>query len=121
MNTILSHVPQPAELIALAGFVYALIQLVKRQFPKVSGWWAIALNLALNLSGAVMIAQPGQVKTSGFWFQALLAAGSSAGLHGTVGSLNTPTTPASELAADTVQAAQQTQAAVKASDTPPGV
>jgi len=118
MNTLLSHVPQPAELIAIAGFVCALIQLIKKQFPAVSGWYAIALNLALNLAGAVMIAQPGQLETLGFWAQALLTAGSSAGLHGTVGSLNTPSTPASEAVQDVVVAADKAQAAVKAADTP---
>ena len=114
----MAYIPQPAEVIAIAGVAYGLIQAVKKQYPKLGGWYAMGLNILLNVAGDLMIAQPGQLKTSGFWIQVLLGAGSSAGLHGTISTMTTPTTAASTLAADTVQAAQQTESAVKAADIP---
>ena len=67
--------------------VYAILQVVKKTFPAVTGRWALAINLGLSI-GAVAIVLPPDKLFSMESFTALAIAGisamGSAGIHGTV-------------------------------------
>lgn len=67
--------------------VYAILQVVKKTFPAVTGKWALAINLGLSI-GAVAIVLPPDKLFSMESLTALAIAGitamGSAGIHGTV-------------------------------------
>lgn len=74
----------PVKLIALAGLVYTVIQVLKEIVPSVTGWKALALNIVLSAAGALAIATPGELQTPAFWAGLLMTVASASGIHGTV-------------------------------------
>lgn len=80
----------PVKLIAVAGTVYGLVQLVKKYFPKISGPYAVLVNVLFSVTGVLMVAQPGDLKTPAFWSSLVMTALAAAGVHGTVRSALTP-------------------------------
>jgi hypothetical protein len=90
----------PVKLVAIAGVAYVLVQIVKRFFPAVTGPWAVALNVALSLTGVIAAAKPGDLEDPAFWSSLILTAASAAGIHGTVRSaLQAKNAPANQLGA----------------------
>src|SRR5260370_33600182 len=78
----------PVELVAIAGYVYALLQILKSKFPAISGPWAIGLNVVFNIAGVLAVAKHGDLATPDFWASLILSIATSAGVHGTVRSLS---------------------------------
>lgn len=76
-----------AKVAGIVASVYAILQVVKKTFPAVTGKWALAINIGLSI-GAVAIVLPPDKLFSMESFTALAIAGisamSSAGIHGTV-------------------------------------
>jgi hypothetical protein len=95
-------VPAPMKTLAVLGFVYAVIQILKRSsllVPYLKGWVAVGLNAALSGIGLLVVLPPAQLYdpatlgvTFTTWLGIVLGA---AGIHGTVTSLSAPTILAS--------------------------
>ena len=77
---------QPVRIVAIAGSLATLLQLLKTKLPGISGWWAVAMNVGLAITGVVgATALTGMqnvftITTLGNVIVASLAA---AGIHGT--------------------------------------
>jgi hypothetical protein len=86
------------KVIAIAAVVFALVQAIKKFFPKLGGWWALGLNVVLNATGILATAQPGQLFSTGTLLAVVLAIASAAGIHGTWTNLLQPqlTAPAAK-------------------------
>lgn len=78
------------KIVAISGGVYAVLQVLK-QAPVLqkylSGWVAIALNVAMSVTGVLLALQPSQVFTVQTLTTILAAALGAAGIHGTVSAL----------------------------------
>lgn len=73
----------PAKVILLGGINVMLLQLLKRYFPKLGGWWAFAMNISMAVAG-MAVTPPDQFWTLQTLFAIIQAAGLSAGIHGSV-------------------------------------
>lgn len=94
--------------LAIAAGVYSIIQVLKQApvlQPYLKGWLAIALNVLLSITGALMVIPAGQVFTFPTIVTVLSAALAAAGVHGTVNSLQPSNGAAADAAADKPQAA----------------
>lgn len=82
-------VQTPVRVIALAGSVAVLEQLVKVFLPKlVSGKIAIAFNVVLSVAGVLAGMNPANFWTETTLAQVLMVAAAAAGVHGTAKSLS---------------------------------
>lgn len=82
-------VQTPVRVIALAGSVAVLEQLVKVLLPKlVSGKVAIAFNVVLSVAGVFVGMNPANFWTETTLAQVLMVAAAAAGVHGTAKSLS---------------------------------
>ena len=78
----------PVRIIAIASVICVLLQAVKRFYPGLGGYWAIAVNLTLSTAGVLALTDPSQfwtINTAAHIFEAGLAA---AGIHGTAKALS---------------------------------
>jgi len=75
------------KVLAEVSSVYLLLQGIKKAFPSLMGKWAVVLNIALSIVGAVVIIPPDHlfsVQTLTMLLLAGIQAAGSAGIHGTV-------------------------------------
>lgn len=82
-----------AKVLALSGSVYGILQVIKQVFPRLGGYWAIGLNIALSVLGALLVLPPDHLFSLQSFTTLMIAgitAAGAAGIHGTV-----PTLPAS--------------------------
>lgn len=82
--------PVAAKIIAVAGFVYTLIQVLKQApvlAPYLQGWIAIVINIVFSIVGIVMAVPSDQLYSSTTFFAVLTAALAAAGVHGTTSKL----------------------------------
>lgn len=84
------YVNGPVRVIAVAGTVTILLQLIKRQFPTLGGWYAVAINAGLSIAGILAVTPPDQFWTVTTWGQVIQAIGVAAGIHGTAKALSSP-------------------------------
>ena len=89
------------KVLAIIGLVYTCLQGLKKAFPAISGWWSVALNVALSVLMVIVALPPDQLwslSTLTTLLTAGIAALGAAGVHGTVQNLGpsstTPTTTA---------------------------
>ncbi|MBZ5523573.1 MAG: hypothetical protein LAP21_15170 [Acidobacteriia bacterium] len=75
------------KVLLVAGLVYTVLQGAKRFLP-VTGYLAIAGNVALSVLGVVTIVQPQDLFSTQTLMAVITAASSAAGAHGTLRSLN---------------------------------
>lgn len=71
--------------------IYAALQAIKKVWPQVGGWWAIALNVALSILAVLVVTPVDQLWTTGTLIAIITAGAAAAGIHGTVRSLSAPT------------------------------
>jgi hypothetical protein len=64
--------------------VYAVLQVLKKIFPSIGGWGAVALNLGLTVVGILVTTPPDQYFTGATLAAIVTAALGAAGFHGTV-------------------------------------
>lgn len=109
----------PVKLVALSGVVYVLVAGIKKIFPALGGWQAVAINVALSVAGVLMVAKPGDLADPTFWASLMMTAAAAAGIHGTVRSAtkdepakNTDVTGTVQVQ-DDVKASFSNEAAVK--------
>ena len=83
-----------AKVLAIAGGVYAILQVVKKIFPSLTGWYALALNFALSALGFLVTIPTDQLLSINTLVGLLTAVAASAGIHGTVKNLGPSSSPA---------------------------
>ncbi len=91
----LAALPSPVKVLAVLGFVYGIIQILKQSSvlaPYITGWKATALNAVLSLLGLLVVIPSDQLynlstlgTTITTWLGIVLGA---AGIHGTVSRLS---------------------------------
>lgn len=75
------------KVLAISGSAYAVLQALKKVFPGISGYWAVALNVAINVIGVLIVLPPEKLFSLESLTTLLIAgitAAGSAGIHGTV-------------------------------------
>jgi hypothetical protein len=72
------------KVLAIAGSVYGVLQLVKKQFPQINGYWAVALNIGLSALGTAVTVPSDQLFTVNTMLALVTASIGAAGIHGTV-------------------------------------
>jgi hypothetical protein len=80
----------PVRIIAIAGVLVTLIQMLKMRFPGLGGWYAIALNVTLSVAGVLAITTPANMLTIDTLGNVLTAAAIAAGIHGTAKLMSPP-------------------------------
>lgn len=79
-----------AKIVAISAVVFAVLQALKKA-PAVGsylhGWLAIALNVALSVTGVLMVVAPAQVFSLQTLLTVLTAALSASGIHGAYSSM----------------------------------
>jgi hypothetical protein len=85
--------PPAAKVLAIVALVYPIIQGLKR-IPAftafLTGWKAIALNVALSACGILIAVPADQLYTTPTFLALVTAILSAAGVHGTVSAMSTP-------------------------------
>ena len=76
-----------AKILAIAGAVYAVLQVAKKIFPSLAGPWALLLNLGLSVAGVLVTVTPDKFLSVDTLVAVLTAVAASAGIHGTVKNL----------------------------------
>lgn len=76
-------VDAPVKIIAIAGALCTLIQLVKIRVPQLGGYWAIGMNLVLSIAGVLSLTKPEDMLTLSTAANILVVALGGAGMHGT--------------------------------------
>ena len=76
-----------AKILGVAGAVYAVLQVLKKIFPSLSGPWALALNIALSVGGVLVAVPPDQLLSVETLVTVLTSVAAAAGIHGTVKNL----------------------------------
>lgn len=76
-----------AKILAIAGAVYAVLQVGKKIFPSLGGVWALVLNFALSGLGFLVSVPSDQLFSLTTLVGLITAVAASAGIHGTVKSL----------------------------------
>lgn len=88
---------QPVRIVAVAGSLTALLQIVKTKLPGISGWGAVAINVLMAAAGVITAtaatAGPQAILTMTTFGDILVAALAAAGIHGTAKLVNAPTDP----------------------------
>lgn len=78
------------KVLGILTVVFAVLQALKKAFPSISGWWAVAINVGLSLVGVSLTISPDSFFTlptlTTLLVTGITAAG-AAGLHGTVSSV----------------------------------
>lgn len=77
-----------AKILGIAGAVYAVLQVAKKIFPALSGWWALGLNFALSVLAVLVTVTPDNLFSMDTLVAVLTAIAASAGIHGTVKNLS---------------------------------
>lgn len=78
------------KVIGVMGAVYAILQALKKTFPALAGWYAVALNALLSIVGVLVVVPPERffsLDTLTTAIIALITAMGAAGIHGTVSTL----------------------------------
>lgn len=75
------------KVLGIMASVYAILQLLKKLFPAISGWVAVALNIVLSVIGTVVLVPADQFFSLQTLLTAITAAAGAAGVHGTVQNL----------------------------------
>lgn len=70
------------KVIILAGVVSAIVQGVKKMYPKISGPLAVTLSVLASLAITFATAEPGTILSFEFIFTAIGTALSAGGIHG---------------------------------------
>ena len=87
-------IPPAAKTIAVIASVYGLLQGIKK-IPGltafITGWKAIALNVALSACGLLITIPADQLYTTNTLLLLLTTGAGAAGVHGTVSALSAPT------------------------------
>jgi len=73
----------PARIVVVAGMLCTLLQLLKRFVPKISGWYAVTLNILLSACSILAITKPDQIWTLATWQTVFATSLAAAGIHGT--------------------------------------
>ena len=83
-----------AKILGIAGAVYAILQVAKKIFPALSGWWALGMNIGLSVAAVLVTVTPENLFSVDTLVAVLTAIAASAGIHGTVKNLSAPASPA---------------------------
>ena len=93
MITIPLAIPPAAKVLAISGSVYGIL-LAAKKIPALTqyltGWLAIAINVALSVLGLVIAIPADQLYTTNTALTLLTVALGAAGVHGTVKSMSEP-------------------------------
>jgi hypothetical protein len=76
----------PLRIVTVAASVFAVLQVLKKFIPLLSGWWAVAANITLAVAGVLATTQPGQLwsaNTLDTLTNVIIAVLAAAGIHGT--------------------------------------
>ena len=87
-------VPPAAKVLAVIGAVYGILQTAKKipAFTKyLTGWVAVAVNVALSAGGLVLAIPADQLYTTNTLLALISTALGAAGIHGTVSAMTPPT------------------------------
>jgi hypothetical protein len=90
------------KVLAVSAVVYAALQAIKKTFPAVSGWWAVALNVGLSIGGVLAVVPVEQVLSLSTLTAVLTAAIAAAGIHGSVQNLGPQSAQTPKVVATTV-------------------
>lgn len=82
----------PVKLAAIAGSAFVIIATLKKIFPSLGGWYAMALNIALSVCGVLMVATPQDFSNPNFWAGLMLTIASASGIQGVVKQATAPAT-----------------------------
>jgi len=82
-----------AKILGIATAVYAVLQVIKKIFPSVTGVWAFALNIALSVLGYLVTVPVTTLFSLDTLIGLLTVIAAAAGIHGTIKSATTPATP----------------------------
>jgi len=81
------------KVLAISVAIYPILQIVKKMFPSISGPYAIGVNVCLAVVGLVVTVPAGDLLTLPTLLGLLTAAGTAAGIHGTVSALSPAPAP----------------------------
>ena len=94
MMTVAFTIPPAAKMLAIIGSVYELLQGAKK-IPALTkyltGWVAIAGNVALTACGLLIVIPPDQLYTTNTLLLLVTTVMGAAGIHGTVSALSSTT------------------------------
>lgn len=91
--TVPTALPPAAKVLAIVALVYPIIQGLKRipaLTPYLTGWLAIALNVALSACGILIAVPADQLYTTNTILALVTAILGAAGVHGTVSAMSQP-------------------------------
>jgi len=109
------------KVLGISASVYAILQVVKKTFPSVSGKWAVIMNVILSVSGSMALFTPDKLfsmETATALIIAGITATGSAGIHGTVQNVAPQSVQVMLGQALTVQATDTTNATTQATNNP---
>lgn len=75
-------VQAPVKIVAIAGLLCTLIQIIKVKFPSLGGWWAVALNVILATAGVLSLTPVQDMLSVQTLGNVIVAALAAAGIHG---------------------------------------
>lgn len=94
IQAVTASVPPAAKVLAIVGSVYGILQGLKK-IPALTqyltGWLAVAVNVALTVCGLLVAIPADQLYTANTALLLVTAILGSAGVHGTVKSMSSPT------------------------------
>ena len=85
-----------SKVLAIMASVFAILQAAKKAFPALSGWYAVAINVAISVIGMLVVIPPDKLfslETLTTAALALIAALGAAGIHGTYTNVINPAEP----------------------------
>lgn len=85
-----------SKVLAIMASVFAILQAAKKAFPALSGWYAVAINVAISVIGMLVVIPPDKLfslETLTTAALALIAALGAAGIHGTYTNVINPPEP----------------------------
>lgn len=91
--TITLNAVAAGKVLGISASVYAILQVVKKTFPSVSGKFAVGMNVILSVSGSMALFTPDKlfsIETVTALIIAGITAAGSAGIHGTVQNVAPP-------------------------------
>jgi len=88
LNAVHAHLP--TVVVAIAVVLAPALQLVKKYVPALSGWKAVAANVAIAIVAVFSVTPAGQFWTVDAWMRVVELSGLAAGIHGTAKSLLAP-------------------------------
>ena len=72
----------PAKMVGIAIVVAPLTQVMKRAYPDLQGWRALAMNGFLTTVAQLSMSSPDQVRTPAFWGAVFATSLTASGVHG---------------------------------------